>query len=316
MSYLILTRFKHSLIVLAIIVPLTFFGTLAMPGDAATAAFSSMGQASSEAIDAVRESYGLDAPVYVQFVTWAGNFVVGDWGTSFQTGRPVLQMFADRFPVTLELFVGGFIWSFILAVPAGLIAALRPDSLMDRIVTTGAMIGVSAPPFCVGIGLIYAFAVAIPIFPVSGYVPISESLWLNFKTFFLPTFVLGITSAGFLARFIRSNLLEILRQDFIRTARAKGLSGSAVLMFHAIKPAMISLITVVGLSFSTMIAGAFFVEVIFAIPGLGAMAVNALFAKDYPVIQAVLVLTAVNVLVVNLLIDLLYLALDPRVSLD
>ena len=316
MSYLILTRLKQALIVLVIVIPATFFGTSAIPGSPADAALASMGQANSAAIAIVKHNYGLDKPVYEQFFIWAINFIQGDWGKSFETGRPVLKMFEDRFPVTMELFLGGFIWSLLFAVPAGLLAALRPNSPLDRIVSTIAMLGVSAPSFCLGIALIYAFAVALPLFPVSGFAPISWTPWTNLRSVFLPTLVLGITSAGFLARFIRSSLLEVLHQDFIRTARAKGLSAAAVVVRHAVKPALIPLVTVIGLAFSTMIAGAFFVEVIFAIPGLGQMAVNALFSKDFPVIQAVLVLTAVNVLLVNLVVDLLYLVLDPRVKLD
>ena len=171
----------------------------------------------------------------------------------------------------------------------------------------------SIPPFWLAIVLIYLLGVALPIFPPSGYVPFSDSPWQNIRAMILPGFVLGIGSAGLLARFVRSSLLDVLGQDFIRTARAKGLGERAVIRHHAIKPAMIPVVTVIGLSWGGLLAGAFFIEVVFAIPGLGRMSVDAIYGKDFPVMQAMLIAVSVNVLLVNLLVDILYGVLDPRV---
>jgi len=312
----ILQRVQHAAIVLVLVVILAFVGTNLMPGDTIAAAVAETGQGDAETIAALKVQFGLDKPLPIQLVNWAGNFVRGNWGVSIGTGQQVFDMFAQRLPPTLELFIGGTIWSLLLGLPTGFAAALRPNSWLDRILSTSAMIGISLPPFCAGILFIYLFAVWLPIFPPSGYVSFYRDPLASVEALFLPTLVLGIINAGFLARYVRSNMLEILRQDYIRTARAKGLSEVGILLFHAIRPAMISLLTVIGLSFSTMVTGAFFVEVIFAIPGLGQMGVQAIFGKDIAVIQALLVLTAINVLVINLVIDLMYAVLDPRVRLE
>jgi peptide/nickel transport system permease protein len=222
-------------------------------------------------------------------------------------------MFVRRLPVTLELFAGATFWSVAIGVPAGFIGALKRNSVTDVVVTTGTLLGVSVPAYWEAIVFIYLFAVLIPIFPPSGYVLFTEDPWLNLKAMVLPTFVLGTHSAGLLARYVRSSLLEVLSQDYIRTARAKGLSERAVIAVHAVRPAMIPIVTVLGLTWAHLLAGAFFIEVIFALPGLGRMSVDAIFQKDFPVIQATLIAVSLNVLIINLLVDLLYGVLDPRV---
>jgi len=215
--------------------------------------------------------------------------------------------------VTLELFLGATVWSIAVGIPAGIIGALKRNSTLDMAVTAGAMVGVSVPAFWEAIVLIYLFAVLLPVFPPSGYVPLSDGWLANLRAMVLPTFVLGTHSGGLLARYVRSSLLEVLGQDFIRTARAKGFSETAVIVKHALKPSMIPVVTVIGLSWGGLLAGAFFVEVIFAIPGLGRMSVEAIFQKDYPVMQATLIVVSLNVLLVNVLVDILYGYLDPRV---
>jgi peptide/nickel transport system permease protein len=261
----------------------------------------------------VRHQFGLDKPVLVQFVTWFARFVRGDWGSSIGTGEKVFDMFLRRFPVTLELFLGASLWAFAIGIPTGIVGALKRNSSVDMLLTAGTIIGVSIPGFWEAIMLIYLFAVIFPILPPSGYVPFAVDPIMNLKTILLPTFVLGTHSGGLLARYVRSSLLEVMGQDYIRTARAKGLSERALITMHALKPAMIPVVTVIGLSWGGMLAGAFFVEVIFAIPGLGRMSVDAIFQKDFPVIQATLIAVSVNVLLVNLLVDILYGYLDPRI---
>ena len=316
MGRYILLRLSHACIILAIVTVLVFVLARLMPGAALMAQLSgTVGGQDPAVVARVRQEFGLDQPLYEQFLVWLGHFVRGDWGTSLGTGQPVLQMFLQRLPITLELFGWATVWAFAVGIPVGIVSAVRRGSALDITLTTGALLGVSIPPFWLSIVLIYLLAVALPVFPPSGYTPLSQSVWLNLKAMVLPSFVLGIGSAGLLARFVRSSLLEVLSQDFVRTARAKGLSERSVVLLHAIKPAMIPVVTVIGLSWGGLLAGAFFVEVIFAIPGLGRMSVDAIFQKDFPVMQAMLIAVSVNVLVVNLLVDIVYVYLDPRVRL-
>ncbi len=307
-------RLAHALVILAIVIVLVFVIARLIPGDAIMAAMAgSVDLHDPSVVTRVRHQYGLDEPILVQFAVWLKRFVRGDWGISIGTGENVLDMFLRRLPVTLELFVGASLWSVAIGIPAGIIGALKRNSTADMIVTAGAIVGVSIPAFWEAIVLIYLLAVLVPVFPPSGYVPFSDNPLLNLRAMVLPTFVLGTHSGGLLARFVRSSLLEVLGQDYIRTARAKGLSGAAVIVKHALKPGMIPVVTVIGLSWGGLLAGAFFVEVIFAIPGLGRMSVDAIFSKDFPVMQATLIVVSLNVLLVNLLVDILYGYLDPRV---
>lgn len=264
-------RLIQASIVLAIVTVLVFVISQLLPGDAIMAAMAgSVDMHDPAIVQRVRDDLGLDRPILVQFVLWLGRFLRGDWGTSLGTGENVLDMFLRRLPITLELFLGATLWSFAIGIPVGLVAALKRNSGLDMALTAGAIIGISIPAYWEAIVLIYLLAVTVPLFPPSGYVPFVESPWLNIKGMVLPSFVLGTHAAGLLARFIRSSLLEIMGQDFIRTARAKGLTERAIIVRHAIKPAMIPVVTVIGLSWAGMLAGAFFIEYIFAIPGLGA----------------------------------------------
>jgi peptide/nickel transport system permease protein len=307
-------RLAHALVILGIVVVLVFVIARLIPGDAIMAAMAgSVDLHDPQVVARVRQQFGLDQPILVQFGNWIELFVRGDWGTSIGTGEKVLDMFLRRLPITLELFIGATLWSLAIGIPAGIVGALKRNSAADVVVTAGAIIGVSIPTFWEAIVLIYLLAVLVPVFPPSGYVPFSEDPLLNLKAMVLPTFVLGTHSGGLLARYVRSSLLEVLGQDYIRTARAKGFSETAVVTRHALKPGMIPVVTVIGLSWGGLLAGAFFIEVIFAIPGLGRMSVEAIFQKDFPVIQATLIVVSVNVLLVNLLVDILYGYLDPRV---
>ena len=314
MSRYIGIRLLHAAVILALVTVLVFVIAQLVPGDAIMAAMAASIDMNDPAVVArVRAQFGLDQPILVQFADWLGKFLAGDWGTSIGTGQKVYAMFVQRLPVTLELFIGATIWSIGICIPAGIIGALKRNSALDVTISAGTMLGVSIPSFWEAIMLIYLLAVLFPIVPPSGYVPFSEDPWLNLKSMLLPTFVLGTHSAGLLARYVRSSLLEVLGQDYIRTARAKGFSERAVVTLHALKPAMIPVVTVIGLAWCHMLGGAFFVEVIFALPGLGRMSVDAIFQKDFPVVQATLIAVSINVLVVNLLVDILYGYLDPRV---
>ncbi len=299
-----------------ILAVLVFVVARLIPGDSVLAAMSgSVDMSNPAVVEQVRAEYGLNDPIHVQFVQWLSKFVRGDWGVSIGTGERVRDMFLRRLPVTLELFLFATIWSVGIGIPVGLVSALRPQSKLDFVLMTGTILGVSVPSFWEAIVLIYLLAITLPIFPPSGYVPFVDDPWRNIAAMMLPSFVLGTHSAGLLARYVRSSVIEVISQDFIRTARAKGLSERSVILLHALKPALIPVVTVFGLSWGSMLAGAFFIEIIFAIPGLGRMSVDAIFQKDFPVIQATLIAVSLNILLVNLAVDLVYGALDPRVRI-
>ena len=313
----IIRRLIYSLIILALVTVLIFAMVRLLPGDPIRAAMQQNVDLTDESIvQEVRARYGLDKPVEVQFYIWIRDFFRGEWGTSLSSGEPVLTMFLRRLPVTLELFLGATFWAWILGIPIGVFSALKRNSYLDASFTGIAIVGISIPVFWEAILLIYAFAVIIKIFPPSGYVPFHVNAWQNLMSIAMPTFVMGTQSAGSFSRYVRSSLLEVMGQDFIRTARAKGLKERAMIIKHAAKPAMIPVVTVIGLSWGHLIAGSFIVEFMFAIPGLGRMGVDAVFARDFPVLQATLILVVINVLLMNFLVDILYGYLDPRVRIQ
>ena len=307
-------RVVYALLIWAVITVLVFVVVRVIPGDPIRAAMQQNVDLSDRRIvEETRARFGLDRPIPVQFTIWLRDFVTGDWGRSLQTGEPVREMFRRRLPITLELFVGATCWAWVIGIPLGVIGALRRNSALDISLTAVAIGGVSIPAFWEGIVLIYLFAVITHVLPPSGFVPPTEDPWMNFKSILMPTFVMGTHSAGFLARYVRSSLLEVFGQDYIRTARAKGLAEPAVVSKHAARPAAIPVVTVIGLAWGQFMAGAFLVEYVFAVPGLGRMGVEAIFAKDFPVIQVTLMAVALNVLLANLAVDLAYGYLDPRV---
>ena len=307
-------RLTYALLILAVITVLVFVVVRLIPGDPIRAAMQQNVDLSDRSIvEETRARFGLDRPIPVQFAIWLRDFMSGDWGRSLQTGEPVREMFLRRLPVTLELFVGATVWAWAIGIPIGVLGALKRNSALDASLTAVAIGGVSIPAFWEGIVLIYLLAVVTQVLPPSGFVPFTEDPWLNFKSILMPTFVIGTHSAGFLARYVRSSLLEVFGEDYVRTARAKGLGEPVVVSKHAARPAVIPVVTVIGLAWGQFMAGSFIVEYVFALPGLGRMGVDAIFAKDFPVIQVTLLATAVNVLLANLAVDVAYGVLDPRV---
>lgn len=316
MRQYIFRRLLYTIVILFLVSILIFVMVRLMPGDPVeAAAMWNTDLADKTIMENLRARYGLDKPIHIQYVIWLRDFFRGEWGMSLGSGEQVLDMFLRRLPVTLELFAGAVFWSWIIGFPVGIIGALRRNTKLDAALTTGAIFGVSIPAFWEAIVFIYIFAVIFKLFPPSGFVPFSEDPWENIRSVIMPTFIMGTQTAGLVARYVRSSLLEVLGQDFIRTARAKGLMERTVIAVHAFKPAMIPVVTIIGLGFSAMIGGNFIVEFMFAIPGVGRMAIDAVFARDFPVLQAILVLVCLNVLLVNLMVDLIYGYLDPRVRL-
>jgi peptide/nickel transport system permease protein len=310
----IIERLIYTVILLFLVSILIFTLVRLLPGDPISAAAMANTDLADKRIMAdLRARFGLDRPVHIQYLIWLKDFIQGEWGKSIGSGEPVMTMFLDRLPVTIELFLGATFWAFLIGFPVGIIGAIRRNTKLDAFLTTTSIIGVSIPAFWEAIVFIYVFAVILPIFPPSGYVPFFESPWENMLSVIMPTFIMGTGSAGLLARYVRSSFLEVFSQDFIRTARAKGAREPRVISKHAFKPAMLPVTTVIGLSWGYLVSGAFIVEFMFAIPGLGRMGVDAVFARDFPVLQVILVIVALNVILMNLLVDLVYGFLDPRV---
>ncbi len=257
----------------------------------------------------VKADYGLDKPVLVQYGYWLSQAVRGNLGVSYyQAGRPVAEMIAEGFPVTVRLASASIVFAILTGVTLGIISALKWGSWLDSTCLFGAMLGVSLPRFVMGPVLVLLFALILHLLPVAGW-----GEWLHYP---LPTVVLGASSAAILTRLTRSAMLEVLDKDYINTARAKGCSERAVNLRHALKNALIPVVTVVGTSFGFLLAGNFVVEIIFNIPGLGRMAVMAIFQRDYPVFQGIILTMVVVFMIVNLLVDISYAYLDPRIHYE
>ena len=263
----------------------------------------------------VRASYGLDQPILVQYAIWLGKLARGDWGVSYMTGRPVLKDVLVRLPVTLELIVLSMAVALAIAVPAAIIA--------DYTATTIAMIGVSIPEFFIGVLLLLVFSIGLGgLLPSSGwtYLPgtcptmvCGASLWGNAQHVLLPAIALGVGRAAILTRLLRASMLEVIRTEYVTTARAKGLSERPVVLKHALKNALIPTVTVMGLQVGFLIGGAIVVETLFAMPGLGTFGIDAIIARDYQQVQGFALVTAFAFVVINLIVDLTYTFLDPRI---
>ena len=316
MTRYILFRLLYAAILLAGTIVITFFMTRMLPGDPIRAAMQqNMDLRDETIVQQVRARYGLDRPVHIQFAMWARDFFTGNWGNSLSSGQKVTEMFRQRLPVTLELFFLSLFWSWLFGIIFGVISALKRNSMLDFTITGVSIAGLSIPVFWEAIILIYVFAVWWKVLPPSGYVPFFEDPLTNLKMVAMPTFVMATHGMAGVARYVRASLLEVVGQDFIRTARAKGLREKRVILGHAFKPAAIPVITIFGGTFAGILSGSFIIELMFAIPGLGRMGLDAIFQRDFPIIQAMAVLGSSCVLLANLVTDLAYGWLDPRVRI-
>ncbi|MDP8923500.1 MAG: ABC transporter permease [Chloroflexota bacterium] len=268
-------------------------------------------------LERVRAQLGLDRPIYVQYLVFLGNVLQGDLGRSIHMRQPAIQIAAERLPATIELALVAFVLAMVVAVPAGLISAAKRNSLWDNLAMGLALVGQSAPTFYIGIMLILVLGLQLGWFPISGR---GQGEWsdpadwpLMLKHTILPAVTLGAFAMASIARLTRSAVLETMRQDFIRTARAKGLNEVTVLLRHNLKNAAIPIITIVGLQFGTLLGGAVVTETVFAWPGIGRLAIQSIFNRDYPVVQSAVLLVAIAFVFVNLLVDLAYGWLDPRI---
>jgi peptide/nickel transport system permease protein len=271
----------------------------------------------------VRAEYGLDRPLLIQYVIWVGKLAQGDWGNSILSGRPVLRDVMIRLPVTLELIVLSMGVALLIAVPAAIIGALRQNTWADYAATSVAMIGVSIPEFFIGVLLLLIFSIGLGgLLPSSGWVYLpgtcqtvvcAAGLWGNALHVLMPAVALGVGRAAILTRLLRASMLEVIRSEYVTTARAKGLSERPVIFKHALKNALIPTVTVMGLQIGFLIGGAIVVETLFAMPGLGTFGIDAIIARDYQQVQGFALLTALAFVIMNLLVDLTYTFLDPRI---
>ncbi|MCG7393715.1 ABC transporter permease [Microvirga sp. ACRRW] len=265
-----------------------------------------------QVLEYLREKYRLNDPLPVQYFAWIGSALTGNLGISLRTDIPVLTLILSKLPVTLELAVMAMIVALAIGIPAGIVSAVKKGTPVDYAANVIALSGLSIPNFWLGIMLIMLVSVRWGLLPASGYVPPTEDLWLNIKTMLMPAFVLGTGLAASLMRHTRSAMLGVMRSDYIRTARAKGLLSRKVILKHALRNALVPIVTLSTLLFGELLAGAVLTEQIFTIPGFGKLIVDAVFNRDYAVVQGVVLCTAVGFIFMNLLADVLYVLVNPR----
>ncbi|MBD2747975.1 ABC transporter permease [Microvirga sp. BT688] len=265
-----------------------------------------------QVLEYLRQKYRLDDPIPVQYFAWIGSALTGNLGISLRTDIPVLDLIMSKLPVTLELAILAMIVALAIGIPAGIISAVKKGTTVDYAANVIALSGLSIPNFWLGIMLIMLISVRWQLLPASGYVPPTEDLWLNIKTMIMPAFVLGTGLAASLMRHTRSAMLGVMRSDYIRTARAKGLLSRKVILKHALRNALIPIVTLSTLLFGELLAGAVLTEQIFTIPGFGKLIVDAVFNRDYAVVQGVVLCTAVGFIFMNLVADVLYVLVNPR----
>lgn len=292
---------------------LVFSMLLLLPGDPLRAIIGPGEVLDAEQMEALRREHNLDKPILVQYALWLGKLARGDLGRSIQTRRLVTDELKDRLPLTLQLGVVSSLIAVLIAVPAGLLSAFRRGSLLDVVVTMIATAGVALPGFWLGIMAILLFGVKLGWLPTHGYVSVFADPFRGMRHMLLPAFALGVNGAVLIMRQMRSSVLEALSQDYVRTARAKGLTEYRVLLLHALRNSLLPVVTVIGLQVGRIFAGAVVVEALFALPGMGRLIVDSVFQRDFPVVQAGVLLIAVAVLLANLITDLMYAVLDPRI---
>ncbi|WP_449256132.1 ABC transporter permease [Bosea sp. (in: a-proteobacteria)] len=282
------------------------------PGDPAAVMLGA--DATAERVAALREQLGLNEPFLVQLLVWLKQMATLDLGESIFLRMPVTQAILQRVEPTLILTLYGLVIAVGIGMVSGVIAAVNRNGPADQITMGVAMLGVSMPEFWFGLMLILLFAVEFRLFPVAGYIPFARGFWQCLWSLTLPALSVGLVQAAFIARITRSSMLDVLGEDFIRTARAKGLAGRVVVVRHALKNALMPILTAIGITFAVLMGGAIAIEIVFNIPGIGRLLVNAVSRRDYPVIQGIVLFMALTFVIVNLLVDVLYSLIDPRVG--
>jgi len=281
------------------------------PGD--PAAILAGDDATSEQLEQIRQSMGLDKPILTQFAVWSGQLLQGDLGQSLLSRKPVLDLIGERVGPTVALATSVLIVTILLAIPMGIIAARHRGKLLDRIVMTLSVFGFSVPVFVVGYIIIYLLALKLGWFPVQGYRPLSAGFWPFAQRLVLPTLALSGIYIALVARITRSSIIEVMNEDYIRTARAKGAKERAILLRHALKNAAVPIVTIIGIGVAALITGVVVTESVFNLPGLGRLVVEAVLARDYPIIQGLILLFSLAYILINLVVDVLYTVFDPRI---
>lgn len=310
----LLGRLLKAVPVLLLVSLATFFMLALVPGDPTSTMLDV--NATAEEIDRLRRDLGLNLPWHERLIAWYGNLLQGNLGRSILLDIPVTQAIRERLPVTASLTLLSLCFTIVLGITAGIIAALRRGRGTDRAVMTAALLGLSIPDFWLGLALIYLFAVMLGWLPSSGFVPITQDVGGWFTSMALPAVTLATTNIGLMARMTRSSMLEVLGQDYVRTARAKGMPERVVVLKHALTNALMPVVTVLGIIVGLLLSGAVVIESVFGLPGVGRLIVDAVLRRDYPVVQGGLLLTACIFVLVNILVDCAYAMLDPRVRLN
>ncbi len=310
----LLRRSILAVIILLCLSIIVFIAIHSIPGDLAQVM---LGPAATEqAVTALRKSMGLDKPLYTQYLNWIVNLVQGDMGDSLRMGTPVFNEICNRLPVTLELIVLATLLSLIIAIPIGIVCAVKKNSWFDHLLRPVSIFGLSVPDFWWAVLFIILISYYFPQLYTPEYVSILENFGENMKTMIPASVALGVTMAAMVMRYVRSSLSEVLMADYIVTARAKGLSETVTIGKHAIRNALIDVLTVVGLQMGALLSGAVLVEIVFSLPGIGRMALDAVMQRDYPVVQGTVMVIATLFIMINLVVDILYSVLDPRIRVS
>jgi peptide/nickel transport system permease protein len=309
----ILRRLVALVPVLFLVSVVTFSVNLLLPGDPALAYIGETNINDKVMYAAVRQELGLDDPIPVQYVKWLGRAVRGDFGRSIRTRESALDGLLARLPITIELSAMAMVISLVIAIPVGILSAVRPNSKLDTIGTVVAMTGVAVPDFWLAILLIYFFAVWLRLVPSSGYVPLDQGLAANLQSMILPSIALGMVLSAVVMRQLRASLIEVLQHEYVMVARAKGLPERVVIGRHAVKNAMIPMVTVLGLQTGRLFGGAVLIETVFSLPGLGRLATDSILFRDYPMLLGTVLILALAVMLASLVTDVLYAVLDPRI---
>jgi len=304
-------RAAISVVTLFVISMIVFTGVRMIPGDPARVMAGS--EADAAGIEEVREKYGLKDPIPFQYVRWVGLALRGDLGQSIRTHESVVTTVATKLPITIELAFLSLLIAVGIAIPAGVLAAVRRNTVWDVLTSGASLCGVSVPNFWLGIMLILFFSVRLGWLPASGFVPLWENPLDNLRRMLMPSFVLGTALAAVLMRQTRNSMIEVLSADYIRTAYSKGLAGRVVVFRHAIRNSLIPVVTILGLQMGALMSGAVVTEQIFVVPGFGRLIVESVFTRDYPLVQGVVLITASSYVLINLLVDVSYSLLDPRI---
>lgn len=318
MGTYLLGRILQAILIILLVSVIVFFAMRLLPGDPILMLMTSsdLEQSTEEQIIALRHEFGLDRPLIVQYFDWLGGVIHGDLGKSILQRIPVGKEIIRRLPITLHLGLLAFLVSMVIGIPAGILCAVRRGTWIDTVVTLLANLGITVPNFWLGIVLIYIFAVLLGWLPVQGYTSPFTNLWTNVRQIIMPVFCLAVFPIAADARQTRSSMLEVMHRDYIRTAWAKGLRERGIIIKHALKNAMIPVVTLKGTSFSMIVGGAVLIETVFNIPGMGRLAVTSVVNQDYPYVQGVTLIVAATVVLANLIVDIINGWLDPKIRYD